>query len=95
MARIENSKEAASGSKVPATAKKQASCVSIAKRGLNTSNEYATLMAALLADLGEGTITPEVGAVMVKVGNSMLKVVEMQHRYGAVKNAQRSLQLIA
>jgi hypothetical protein len=49
-------------------------------------------MSALMSDLLEGNITPIVANATVNAGGKLLKVVEMQYRYGAPKD-QRPLSL--
>lgn len=53
-------------------------------------------MSALMGDLIAGRVTPQVGNATCNVGGKLLKIVEMQHRYGTVGNngnAQKVLQL--
>lgn len=40
------------------------------------------MMSALMSDLIEGTITPQVGNATVNAGGKLLKVVELQLKYG-------------
>lgn len=42
-------------------------------------------MSALMSDLIEGSITPNVANATVNAGGKLLKVVEMQYRYGSPK----------
>lgn len=42
-------------------------------------------MSALMSDLIEGSITPIVANATVNAGGKLLKVVEMQYRYGQPK----------
>lgn len=39
-------------------------------------------MSALMGDLIAGRVTPQVGNATCNVGGKLLKIVEMQHRYG-------------
>ncbi len=45
-------------------------------------------MSALMSDVLEGAITPMVANATVNAGGKLLKVVEMQYKYGAPKNQQ-------
>lgn len=57
-------------------------CLSIAQKGITTGNDFAGMMSALMADLIEGRITPGVGNATCNAGGKLLKVVEMQAKYG-------------
>lgn len=56
--------------------------LSIAARGIKTGNDFATLMSALMSDLIDGRVTPSIGNATCNAGGKLLKVVEMQYRYG-------------
>lgn len=56
--------------------------LAIAQRGIVTGNHFAKMMSALMADLIEGRITPGVGNATCNAGGKLLKVVEMQAKYG-------------
>jgi hypothetical protein len=64
----------------------------IAAAGVQTGEDFANLMSALMSDVIEGTITPIVANATVNAGGKLLKVVEMQYRYGAPKD-QRPMTL--
>lgn len=48
------------------------------------------MMSALIGDLIAGRVTPQVGNATCNVGGKLLKVVEMQHRYGTVGEGGKS-----
>lgn len=52
------------------------------QRGVKTSADFANLMSALMSDLLAGTVTPQVGNAACNAGGKLLKIIEMQHRYG-------------
>jgi hypothetical protein len=54
----------------------------IAQKGITTGNNFAGMMSALMTDLIEGRITPGVGNAVCNAGGKLLKVVEMQAKYG-------------
>jgi hypothetical protein len=54
----------------------------IAKQGIRTGRDFADLMSALMTDLIEGKITPGIGNATCNAGGKLLKVVEMQMKYG-------------
>jgi hypothetical protein len=43
------------------------------------------MMSALMSDIIEGKVTPQVGNATVNAGGKLLKVVEMQLKYGTTK----------
>lgn len=66
----------------------------IAERGIKTSNDFAALMSALMSDLIEGRVTPQVGNATCNAGGKLLKVVEMTYKYGVEgKPGKRTLLL--
>jgi hypothetical protein len=56
--------------------------LAIASRGVQTGGQFAGLMSAMISDLIEGNITPQVGNAVSNAGGKLLKVVEMQYKYG-------------
>lgn len=54
----------------------------IAEKGIKTGNDFANLMSALMSDLIEGRVTPSIGNATCNAGGKLLKIVEMQYRYG-------------
>jgi hypothetical protein len=57
----------------------------IASQGVNTGGQFAALMSMLMSDLIDGRITPSVGNAVCNAGGKLLKVVEMQQRWGTAK----------
>lgn len=53
-----------------------------AERGIKTGRDFANLMSALMSDLIEGRVTPAVGNATCNAGGKLLKVVELQYKYG-------------
>lgn len=54
----------------------------IASQGVSTGQQFASLMSALMTDLVTGAITPEISNATCNAGGKLLKIVEMQHKYG-------------
>lgn len=54
------------------------------------------MMSALMSDIIEGKVTPQVGNATVNAGGKLLKVVEMQCKYGtqSPKDQTKVLDLI-
>ncbi len=57
--------------------------LAIAQRGIHTGADFASMMSALMSDLIEGRVDGQVGNAVCNAGGKLLKIVEMQHRYGA------------
>jgi len=49
---------------------------------LQTSKDFANFMSALMSDLVEGKISPNVGNATCNAGGKLLKIVEMEYKYG-------------
>ena len=76
---------------------KQPRSLGIAERGIKTGRDFANLMGALMSDLIAGRIQASVSNATCNAGGKLLKVVELEFKYGAgggVGNTGRpSLQL--
>jgi hypothetical protein len=55
----------------------------IAKEGIRTGGDFAQMMSALMSDVIEGNVTPQVANATVNAGGKLLKVVELQLKYGS------------
>lgn len=64
------------------------SSLAIARNGIHTGRDFACLMSALMTDLIEGRVTPGVGNAACNAGGKLLKVVEMQAKYGQTNGAR-------
>jgi hypothetical protein len=78
MARTTGSKDAA---KANAKLAQGSRTGKIAERGVSTGREFAKLMSALMSDVIEGKISPQVANATCNAGGKLLKVVELQYRY--------------
>lgn len=47
------------------------------------------MMSALMSDIIDGSITPQVGNATVNAGGKLLKVVELQLKYGKPQDGKR------
>lgn len=54
----------------------------ISSGDVKSGSKFAELMSALMSDLVMGAMTPDVGNATCNAGGKLLKVVEMQHKYG-------------
>lgn len=68
-----------------ATAPNTSRSLEVAKRGIETAKDFAHFMSALMTDLIEGTVGPQIGNATCNAGGKLLKVVEMELKYGTVK----------
>lgn len=71
-------RKAPSSAKVPAPPRSLA----IAENGIETSRDFARLMSALMSDLIAGRVPSGVGNAACNAGGKLLKVVELQLKYG-------------
>lgn len=62
----------------------------IAAKGIRTADDFKSLMSAQMSDLIEGRIDPRVGNAVCNTGGKLLKVVEMQFKYGRPRRLGQS-----
>lgn len=62
--------------------------LTISEGGVRTGADFANLMSALMGDIIAGRVTPSVGNAACNAGGKLLKVVEMQYRYGTQSGSQ-------
>jgi len=67
----------------------------IAEKGILTGADFAGLMSALMSDLIDGRVTPNVGNATCNAGGKLLKVVEMQYKYGTKGQGQEKKLILA
>jgi hypothetical protein len=60
----------------------------LSERGVETGAQFASLMSALMSDIISGRVTPAVGNAACNAGGKLLKVVEMQYKYGTQSGNQ-------
>jgi hypothetical protein len=75
-----SSKAKTNGSK--AVSQTQPRSLKAAENGVKTGHDFANLMSALMSDLIDGRVTPAIGNATCNAGGKLLKVVEMQYKYG-------------
>jgi hypothetical protein len=68
---------------------KQPRSIRVADGGVETGREFAQLMSALMSDLIDGRVTPQVGNATCNAGGKLLKIVEMQHRFGGLRTQSK------
>ncbi len=62
--------------------------IALAERGIHTGAEFASVMSALLTDTIAGRIDPQVANSVCNISGKLLKVVELQYKYGKVVDGQ-------
>jgi len=67
----------------------------IAEHGIRTGQDFANMMSALMSDLIEGRVTPGVGNATCNAGGKLLKVVELQYKYGTKGKGQEKTLTLA
>lgn len=69
--------------------------IALAEKGIHTGAEFASVMSALLTDTIAGRIDPQVSNAVCNISGKLLKVVELQYKYGKAIDGQteRLLQL--
>ena len=60
----------------------------VSERGISTGAHFAGLMSALMSDIIAGRVTPAVGNAACNAGGKLLKVVEMQYKFGTQNGNQ-------
>lgn len=63
--------------------------IAISQKGIRTGTDFANLMSALMSDLIEGRVSPQIGNAVCNAGGRLLKAVEMQHKYGRPSGAEQ------
>ena len=64
---------------VPATP----NCLAIGERGVKTAQDFAQFMSAIMGDVIAGRIAHTKATVATRSGMALLKVIEMQYKYGS------------
>jgi hypothetical protein len=82
MATHTGSKGKAKNSKSLVEKSKKPRSLAIAERGVKTSHDFTELMSALISDLIEGNVAPNVANATCVAGGKLLRIVELQYRYG-------------
>lgn len=66
--------------------KEEPRSLSLAERGVKTGADFANMMSALMSDIIADRITPSKANAACNAGSKLLKVVEMQYKYGGKEN---------
>ena len=74
---------------------KTARSLALAHDGITSGVDFARVMSALMSDVLEGAITPEIANATVNAGGKLLKVVEMQYKYAPPKFGEQPMLILA
>lgn len=91
---IDSKIQTQSGAEVAKDAQRPRS-LAYSERGIKTANDFAGLMSSLMSDLLDGRVTPSIGNATCNAGGKLLKVVEMQYKYGTQGPGQKKTLLLA
>lgn len=64
------------------SARGEATSLAIAAKGIVTGQDFANCMSALMSDLISGKVPPQIGNAVCNAGGKLLKIVELQGKYG-------------
>ena len=56
--------------------------VLVAQKGIRTSADFMNFMSELITDLGNETVRPEIANAQCNAGGKLLKMVELEQKYG-------------
>jgi hypothetical protein len=65
----------------------------ISDRGIKTSKDMTSFMSALISDIIDGGVSPDMANAACNAGGKMLKTIELQLKYGQNTGVGRILQL--
>lgn len=70
--------------------------LAIAAGGINTAQQFSALMSAIMSDLLNGSVTPGIANATCNAGGKLLKMVELNMKYGKqqVEGGMKNLQLV-
>lgn len=75
-------KSSVRGKKVSTGASPNARSLKAARQGIQTSREFKEFMSRMMSDLVEGRIAPQTANAVCNAGSKLLRVVELEYRYG-------------
>ena len=73
-----------------------ARCLPISDAGITTSQQLAAFMSAMMGDLIAGRVKAQVASAAINAGGKLLKIVELQQKYGSngENGGQKVLRLV-
>lgn len=67
----------------------------ISGQGVKDGKDFANLMSALMTDVLDGTVTPDIANAACNAGGKLLKIVEMEFKYRGIKADERGTLALA
>lgn len=67
----------------------------IAERGVSTSKDFRNLMSAIMSDVISGRLTPNMTNAACNAGGKLLKMVDLEYKYGTDPESQHRTLAIA
>lgn len=61
----------------------------IGRQGVKDGKDFANMMSALMSDVLDGTVTPDIANAACNAGGKLLKIVEMEFKYRSVTPGER------
>lgn len=83
-----------SGENQKGNTSKTSRSIEISRNGIRTASDFASVMAALMSDVLEERVTPRVANAVCNAGGKLLKVVDMQLRYGKPISSTSSIKTL-
>lgn len=62
--------------------KRRPRSLATSERGIRSGADFATFMSSLISDIIARRVTPDIANAACNAGGKLLKVVEMQYKYG-------------
>lgn len=62
--------------------------------GIKTSHDFTKAMSAIMSDLVEGSITPGIANAMCNAGGKMLKMIDLESKYGRTFNSDNKPKIL-
>lgn len=71
-------------------------CLAVAESGIRTAQDFAQFMSAMMGDVVTGRLSAGKASAATRSGAALLKVIEMQYKYGSDTEhpGKRTLRLI-
>lgn len=90
------SEKVVTGSEVVPAEPATPNCLAIGERGIRTAQDFAQFMSAMMGDVISGRLGTGKAATATRSGVALLKVIEMQYKYGSETEqpGKRTLRLI-
>lgn len=79
---------------VPVIGDAEPRCLVYARRGIQTSDDFAGLMSAIISDVLMGKLPPNTANAAINAGGKLLKINEMRLKHGSTSRNPKQIQLV-